>query len=188
MTTDIVTGTPSIVGFTSGNHHDYHGYRGNYGINTKDQMFASSIDAGERTRDVLHAIRDTSVAIEKTGAANSLATEKVGAGAILATEKIGAAAMLAAEKIGTASVMATHDQAHLIALQVCDVKSSLLLELEKCCCEMGKQVADVKATVLSVDANRIRDDLAQTRAELLSLRSCCSNGNGHGNGSGNNGH
>jgi hypothetical protein len=41
-----------------------------------------------------------------------------------------------------------------------------------------KEVADVKATVLSVDAHRIRDDLAQCRAELLAARS---HGGGHGN-------
>jgi hypothetical protein len=36
--------------------------------------------------------------------------------------------------------------------------------------EVRREVAEVKATVLAVDANRIRDDLAQCRAELLAAR------------------
>lgn len=175
---EIVTGTPAVVGFTN----DRDGRNRNRGISDKDQMFASNIDAGERTRDVLHAIGDAAVAVEKNGAANSLATEKIGAANALAIEKIGAAAVLTAEKIGTAAVLATETQSHALALQMCDLKATLAKELADCCCEVRRDVADVKATVLSVDANRIRDDLAESRAELLALRYA---GNGNGNGNGN---
>jgi len=150
--TDIVTGTPAIVGFTNGHH-------GDHGVSDKDQMFANNIDAGERTRDVLAAIYASVVATEKVGAANSLAVEKVGAAANLTAEKIGAAALLATEKIGAANTLA-------VQLGFKDAA----MQLAECCCEIRREVADVKATVLSVDAHRIRDDLAQCRAELLASR------------------
>jgi hypothetical protein len=154
----MVTATPSIVGFTNG-YGDR--YRDCCGISDKDQGYMASVDRGEHTRDILHAIRDTVVAVEKTGAANSLATEK-----------IGAAAVLTAEKIGSASVLAIHEQSHSLALQLCNTEAKLAAQMVECCCDMRKDLADVKATVLEVDSNRIRDDLAQTRAELLALRSC----------------
>ena len=164
--TEIVTGTPAVVGFTNG-----YGDNLCCGISDKDQQFASSIDAGERTRDMLHAIRDTVVSVEKNGAANSLATEK-----------IGAAMELTAEKIGSAAVLATTTAHHAISMQLCNTEAKMAAQLAECCCEIRKEVAEVKATVLEVDAHRIRDDLAQTRAELLALRSSTS---GHGCGNGN---
>lgn len=148
--TDIVTGTQAVLGFTNG-HHDH-------GWSNKDQLFAHAIDAGERTRDILKSIYESIVATEKTGAATSLAVEKVGAAAVLTAEKIGAANVLATEKIGAANTLA-------VQLGFKDAA----MQLAECCCEIRREVADVKATVLSVDANRIRDDLAQCRAELLAL-------------------
>jgi hypothetical protein len=146
---DIVTGTPAVVGFTNGygNHHGHH----NYGISNKDQLFATSIDAGERTRDVLSAIYNSIVATEKTGAANQITSEKIGAANTLATQ------------LGF---------------------KDLAMQLAECCCDVKKEVADVKATVLAVDAHRIRDDLAEARAELLALR--VRGGGGHGGGHGGN--
>lgn len=64
------------------------------------------------------------------------------------------------------------------ALAICDSKHELARQLAECCCEIRKEVADVKATVLENDARRVRDDLAQCRTELLLMRS---GGNGNGN-------
>ena len=82
--TEMVTGTPSIVGFTDGRDRYDH----NRGWSDKDAMFASNINAGERTRDVLmgqrfeaehlrDAICNVGVNVEKNGAATSLAVEKM---------------------------------------------------------------------------------------------------------------
>lgn len=156
---DMVTGTPAVVGFTNGCDRGWdRGY--NHGVSDKDNMTSWGIDAGERTRDILRHVYDSIVATEKNGAANQLATEKVGAAAVITAEKIGAAAVLASEKIGAANTLA-------VQLGFKDAA----LQLAECCCEIRKEVADVKATVLAVDANRIRDDLAQCRAELLALSS-----------------
>ena len=167
---DIVTGTPAVVGFTNGygSHHGHH----NYGISNKDQLFATSIDAGERTRDVLNAIYNSIVATEKTGAANQITSEKIGAAAELTAERIGSANLVAIEKIGAANTLATQLGFKDLAMQ-----------LAECCCDVKKEVADVKATVLAVDAHRIRDDLAEARAELLALR-VRGGGGGHGGGHG----
>lgn len=156
---EIVTGTPSIVGFTSGYGDHYNHY--NQGWNGKDTIRFEA----EHLRD---AICSNAVAIEKTGAANSLATEK-----------IGAAMGLAVEKVGAANTIATNSAAHSAALQMCELKTTLLNEMKDCCCEIRKEVADVKATVLEVDARNVRDDLAATRAELLALRTA---DRGHGEG------
>jgi hypothetical protein len=168
---DIVTGTPAVVGFTNGygNHHGHHWH----GISDKDQMFASSIDAGERTRDVISAIYNSIVATEKVGAANQLTSEKIGAAAELTAERIGAANLVATEKIGATNTLATQLGFKDLAMQ-----------LAECCCDIKKEVADVKATVLAVDAHRIRDDLHEARAELLALRS--RGGGGHNGNQGNN--
>lgn len=133
-------------------HHDH-------GVADKDMIYAQTIDAGERTRDILASIASGLTTTEKVGAANQLATEKVGAAAVITAEKIGAAAVLATEKIGAANNLA-------VQLGFKD----MALQMAECCCDIKKEIADVKATVLAVDANRIRDDLAQCRAELLARR------------------
>ena len=186
---DIVTGMPAAIGYVNG----CHGHRGGYGyqqrdcgISDKDQMFAQSIDAGERTRDVLAAIASSIVATEKTGAANSLATEKVGAAAELTAEKIGAAGVLATHNASSQQLLAMHNLAHANTLAVQLGFKDAAIQLANCCCDIKKEVADVKATVLAVDANRIRDDLQQCRTELL-LQRTHGGGGGHGHG-GNSGH
>lgn len=182
--TDIITGMPAAVGYINGSHSTpYHGYGYNKGISDKDQMFAQIIDAGERTRDILGAIADSIVATEKNGAANSLATEKVGAAAELTAEKIGSAGILATHTASQQALLAMHNLAHSNTLAVQLGFKDAALQLAECCCDIKKEVADVKATVLSVDANRIRDDLAQCRAELLAARN---HGGGGGHGQGNN--
>lgn len=139
---EIVTGTPSVVGFTNG----HHGY--DHGWSAKDNLFAGMIDAGERTRDVLSAIADTNVNVEKNGAASSLATEKIGAAIMLSGERLASVQTLALANIG------------------CDIKT----QLAQCCCDIKEAVSAVNATVLAVDANRIRDSLQQAQVELLMLK------------------
>lgn len=177
---DIITGMPAAVGYINGNHGD-RGYSYGYGISDKDQMFAASIDAGERTRDILSAIADSVVAIEKNGAANSLATEKVGAAAILENAKNASALhiQIANAASASAAIAAANQQAAMMyantnasaaILFASQNQATLAAQLAECCCEIKKDIAGVTATILAVDAHRIRDDLNEARAELLALR------------------
>jgi hypothetical protein len=117
---------PAAIGYING-HHGHSGNYGNYGnygyafnqgISDKDQMFAQTIDAGERTRDVLGAIADSITATEKTGAASVLATEKIGAAAELTAEKIGSAGVLATHNASAQQLLAMHNLAHANTLAV----------------------------------------------------------------------
>jgi hypothetical protein len=175
---DIVTGMPAAIGYTNGCHGQYGYNQRDCGISDKDQMFAQSIDAGERTRDILASIAASIVTTEKTGAANSLAAEKIGAAAELTAEKIGAAGVLATHNASHNQLIAMHTLAHANTLAVQLGFKDAALQLAECCCDIKKEVADVKATVLAVDANRIRDDLQECRAELLAAK-YARGGNGH---------
>jgi hypothetical protein len=171
---DFVTGTPSVVGFT--NHHDNG--RWYQGISDKDQLFAAVIDAGERTRDVLGAIGDSVVATEKIGAAGILEAAKNGAALHVQLANVSAAAAATAASNQQAAMMYANTNA-----------STLAAQLAECCCDIKKDIADIKATILAVDAHRIRDDLGEARAELLALRFASGghgHGGGHGGGQGNN--
>ena len=179
---DMVTGTPAIVGFTNGYRDHGQWYQG---ISDKDQLFAATIDAGERTRDILGAITDSVVATEKIGAANALATEKVGAAAVLEASKNGAAlhVQIANTAAAAAATAAANQQAAMMYANT--NASTLAAQLAECCCDIKKEIADIKATILAVDAHRIRDDLGEARAELLALRiSAQGHGGGHGGGQG----
>jgi hypothetical protein len=172
---DFVTGTPSIVGFTSGYGHNDYG-RWYQGISDKDQQFATSIDAGERTRDVLGAIADSVVATEKIGAAGILEAAKNGAALHVQLANVAAASAAQAAANQQAAMMYANTNA-----------STLAAQLAECCCDIKKDIADIKATILAVDAHRIRDDLNEARAELLAIRTRGHGGNGgHGGGQGNN--
>jgi hypothetical protein len=167
---DFVTGTPSVVGFTNG--HNDHGfqYGFNYGISDKDQQFATSIDAGERTRDILSHIYDSIVTTEKTGAAGILEAAKNGAALQV---------QIAASSAAFGQQAAANQQASMMYANT--NASTLAAQLAECCCDIKKDIADIKATILAVDAHRIRDDLGEARAELLALR-FAHTGNGNGNG------
>lgn len=191
---DIVTGTPSVVGFTNGHHgnHGNYGYAFNAGVSDKDQMFAQSVDAGEQTRDLLAAIAASVSATEKVGAANSVAIEKIGAAAELTAEKVGAAGILESAKnasalhiqianaaSASAAIAAANQQAAMMyantnasagILFASQNQASLAAQLAECCCDIKKDIAGVTATILSIDANRIRDELQQCRAELIAAR------------------
>ncbi len=185
---------PSATPFIAAVSHDAerHGHN-NHGISGKDASFL----VGEHTRSGLDHVSHTShmdanflqansdrfgyailheinrngennhVATEKVGAAGWLATEKVGAANQLATEKIGAALGLAIEKVGAANQLATEKTAAAIQLEALRNRSDILMEMARCCCEIKEGQAATNALILSVESNRIRDELNQCRAELL---------------------
>lgn len=182
---EIVTGTPAVVGFTNGNNNHHNGYYYNPGISDKDQMFAQTVDIGEQTRDLLAAINLNGtanvVSTEKNGAANQLATEKVGAAGVLESAKNSAAlhVQIAAAASASAAIAAANQQAAMMyantnasagILFAAQNQATLAAQLAACCCEIKENIAGVTATILAVDAHRIRDDLNEARNELLALR------------------
>lgn len=178
MENQLVTDSKCLVGFTNGHHNDRGGYwQQAYGVSDKDQGFASTVNAGERTRDILGAIYGATVATEKNGAANSLATEKVGAAGLIETvrstqllqvqnERLRQDASAEFQRFQIANTLAMSDNRLEQQKQACELER----KLAECCCKLEEKIAGVTATILSVDAQRIRDDLAEARAELLALR------------------
>lgn len=166
-----VTGTGSIVGFTNpGYNHHYDRYGDHCGISDKDQGYQAVVDAGERTRDVLHGQRfsdnvsarqhsETRVAIERTGAAGELATEKVGAAALLAGERNTSDLRMQAERNNLAQTQAMSDMRLEQQKQACEIQA----KIDACCCRLEARMSEI-------ESNRIRDDLAQCRAELLAAQ------------------
>lgn len=149
---DFVTATPSIVGFTNG-YGDRNGYGYNHGISDKDQMFAVDIAANERTRDLLESVY-------ANGAANQLATEKIGAANILENAK-NAAALHVQIATNAAAAQATAAANQQAAMMYANTNASTLAaQIAECCCE-------VKALILSTDAQRIRDELALLQTQFL---------------------
>lgn len=163
-----VVGTASVVGFSHGNNGSYN-YR-DYGISDKDQGYAAVVDAGERTRDVLHGQRFSdkistdgfsaaSIAVEKTGAASVLATEKNTAELRVQAERVRADQAAQAERLHLAQTLALSDMRLEQQKQACELEA----KLAACCCKL-------EAQMLAIESNRVRDDLAQCRAELLALK------------------
>lgn len=172
---EMVTGTPAIVGFTEGRQRDFGWDHGNY-------AFASAVDRGEQTRDIQRDIRDnalylresvntSTVAIEKTGAANALAIEKVGAAGVLESAKNAAAlhVQIANNAAAAAATAAANQQAAMMyantnasaaVLLATQNQSALAAQLAECCCEQ-------KALMLSIDAQRIRDELALLKTQFM---------------------
>lgn len=159
-----VTGTGSIVGFATAHH------AGHYGLTDKDQGYHASIDAGERTRDILHGQRfsdsgnwsahsATQIAVEKIGAAAVLVAEKNTAELRVQAERIRADQASQAERINLAQALALSDMRLEQQKQACSIEA----KLAECCCKL-------EARMLEIDANRVRDDLAEARAELLAMR------------------
>jgi hypothetical protein len=171
--TDIVTGTPAIVGFTQGHHGHHH----NPGWNTKDELFASTLDLKNqgivesnllvgRTHDVL-------VAVERTGRSAELATEKIGAASILESSKNAAATQVLVQKTAadsnlqaamnqSAALLLATQNAAAVALAQATNTATILAAQAECCCEM-------KALILSTDAQRIRDALSVLQTQFTVL-------------------
>lgn len=141
----MVTGTPSIVGFTNG--YDNHGY--NYGISDKDQQFASAIDAGERTRDIMSSIYASIVATEKTGAASVLESAKNSAALHVQIANNAAAAAATAAANQQAAMMYANTNASTLAAQIAE-----------CCCE-------TKELIRSIESERVRDQLALLQTQFM---------------------
>lgn len=168
---EIVTGTPAVVGFTNGNDYNRHNYQYQLGLTDKDQMFAMSIDNGEQTRDLLASVALTSIAVEKTGAANALATEKIGAAGVLESAKNAAAlhVQIATAASQSAAIAAGNQQAAMMyantnasagILFAAQNQAILAAQIAECCCES-------KALMLSIDAQRIRDELALLQTQFM---------------------
>lgn len=190
---EIVTGTPAVVGFTNGNNH--HGYQYQLGLTDKDQMFAMNIDAGEQTRDLLAAVAITSVAVEKTGAAGVLATSVASAATSLAVEKIGAAGVLESAKnaaalhlqiaLAAAAAEASADRnvAALAAQAAANQQASMMyansnasaavLLATQNAAAIAAQLAECcceqKALVLAIDAQNVRDNLAMLQIQFMQV-------------------
>jgi hypothetical protein len=188
---EIVTGTPAVVGFTNG--HDNHGYYMNPGISDKDQMFAANIDGNEQTRDLLEAIAATSVAVEKTGAAGVLATYVASAANSLATEKIGAANILESAKNAAAlhlqialaaaasEAQADRNAAASFALAANNQQAAMMYANSNASAAilfaaqnqaaLAKQLAECcceqKALVLAIDAQNVRDQYAMLQTQFM---------------------
>lgn len=175
--TEMVTGTPAIVGFTNGNDYNRHN-----GWDTAAYAYARAVDASEQTRDLLSAIAATDVAVEKTGAAGVLATSVAGAATNLAIEKIGAAGILESAKnsaalhvqmaaIATAaaqqtaanqqaSMMYANSNASAAVLLATQNQAALAAQIAECCCE-------TKELIRATDAQRIRDELSLLQTQFL---------------------
>lgn len=161
-----VFGTGAVVGFS----HGYNGYNRDCGISDKDQGYAASIDASERTRDLLHGQRFSdkittdgfgaaAVAVEKIGAASILAVEKTTSELRVQAERIRADQASQSERLHLAQTLALSDMRLEQQKQACEIEA----KLSACCCKL-------EAQMLAIDANRVRDDLNYARAELLALR------------------
>lgn len=165
---DMVTGTPAIVGFTNGYQDHGNWY---HGISDKDQLFATAIDAGERTRDVLGAIADSIVATEKTGAATALAAEKIGAAGVLESAKnaaalhvqianVGSAAAATAAANQQAAMMYANTNASAAILFASQNQATLAAQIAECCCE-------TKELIRSIESERVRDQLALLQTQFM---------------------
>lgn len=154
--TDIVTGTPAVVGFTHGDH-------GNHGWSDKDMQYAASVDRGEQVRDIIRDVGSSAagvlaaavangVAIEKNGRSTELAVEKTAAANILENAKNAAAINLNVEKIHTANQLEAAKNFAAVSLQATTFHADLASKMAECCCEL-------KALVIAGDAARIRDEL-----------------------------
>jgi hypothetical protein len=178
-----ITATSSIAGFASGGSDHYF----NYGISDKDQGYQATVDAGERTRDILggqrisdgvnyHGHTATQVAVEKTGAANVLAAYQTTGLLQVQAERIRAESALQMERARTE----LSEQASRYHIANTMAMSDMRLEQQKQACEIEAKIAacccDIKETVRQIESDRIRDDLAQCRAELLA------SARGHGSG------
>jgi hypothetical protein len=133
--TEAIIGTPSVVGFAQHTN-------GNHGMFEAQDRLAMTIEANERTRDVLSgqrfeskylsdAINANGIAIEKIAAASELATEKTAAASQLAIEKTAAAMQLAIEKTAAAQQLSTEKVAAAQQLTSEKIGAAQILATEK---------------------------------------------------------
>lgn len=153
---DAIVGTGSVIGFGTGHHGDNHEGHDDNGI--RDMLHMGFRADG--VRDVLEALRNGNQDLSHDVAAVGVAIERNGAANSLATEKTAAATALAIEKTAAASALEGHKNTATLAAQ-----------LAECCCEIKELVRAEACTtrelINSVEAGRIRDQLADAKQELL---------------------
>jgi hypothetical protein len=165
--TDIVTGTPAVVGFTSGSNHEH-------GWSAKDTTFSASLAGGERTRDVLTAQWATTEKLRDVMDGVSISVERNGRSAELATEKTGAAGMLSAEKTASASILFAAQNAAATALASAVTTAAIQAAIAACCCETKELVRAENGQTRDL-INNLQDlnlavQLADQKAEIIALR------------------
>lgn len=153
--TDMVTGTPAIVGFTNGSDRGY-----DYGWNSKDTMYARSVDAGEQTRDIMKDVRDNALYLREAISSNAIAIEKTGAAGILESAKNAAAlhVQIANNAAAAAATAAANQQA---AMMYANTNQSILAaQIAACCCEL-------KELNVGIESARVRDQLALLQTQFM---------------------
>jgi hypothetical protein len=192
---EAIIGTDSVVGFANG-------YQ-----NGSGHLLATTIDRADHTRSIVHnsrfeaeqlrdAIADTSLAVEKVGAAGQVTAEKLGAANQLTAEKIGAATQIAAERLSTAtqlaaerinaaSTLAAYQNFAALQLQAAQNHAAAMAASAQCCCDTkelihldGQKTRDL---VNAIERDRQACALVDAKQALLlaQLRGNGGNGNGH---------
>lgn len=172
MAIDAVVGTGSVVGFTPNGVADT-----NELLHTMDRngharhLFEGQRFEAEHLRD---AIEDTTVAVEKIGAAGQLTAEKIGAANLLATERVGTATQLAAERMSAASALAAYQNFAAIQLQASQNHATAMAQSAECCSstkelirEDGQKTRDL---INQIERDRQAIALADLKQELTIAR------------------
>ena len=190
---EAIIGTDSVVGFANG-------YQ-----NGSGHLLATTIDRADHTRSIVQnsrfeaeqlrdAIADTSLAVEKVGAAGQVTAEKLGAANQLTAEKIGAATQIAAERLSTAtqlaaerisaaSTLAAYQNFAALQLQAAQNHAAAMAASAQCCCDTkelihldGQKTRDL---MNSIERDRQACALVDAKQALL-LAQLRDNGNGRG--------
>jgi hypothetical protein len=181
---EAIIGTDSVVGFANG-------YQ-----NGSGHLLATTIDRADQTRSIVQnsrfeaeqlrdAIADTSLAVEKVGAAGQVTAEKIGAATQIAAERLSTATQLAAERLGAASTLAAYQNFAALQLQAAQNHASAMAASAQCCCDTkelihldGQKTRDL---INSIERDRQACELVDAKQALLlaQLRGNGGNGNGH---------
>jgi hypothetical protein len=163
-----VIGTDSVVGFSTGYANGGH-------------LLATTIDRADQTRSIVQNGRFEAEQLRDAIADTSLAVEKVGAAGQITAEKIGAATQLAAERLGAASTLATYQNFAALQLQASENHATAMAAQAQCCCDLKEAVLlDGQRTrdlINQVERDRNAVALVDAKQELLLAK--LSRGNGH---------
>jgi hypothetical protein len=165
---DAVVGTGSVVGFTNDYHNGGH-------------LLATTIDRADQTRAIVQNGRFEAEQLRDAVADTSLAVEKVGAAGQITAEKIGAATQLAAERLGAASTLAAYQNFSALQLQACENHATAMAQAAQCCCDTkelihldGQRTRDL---INQIERDRNAVALVDAKQELLLAKLI--KGNGH---------
>ena len=180
---EAIIGTDSVVGFANGYH------------NGSGHLLTTTIDRADQTRSIVQnsrfeaeqlrdAIAETSLAVEKVGAAGQVTAEKIGAANQLTAEKIGAATQIAAERISAASTLAAYQNFAALQLQASENHATAMAAQAKCCCDTkelihldGQKTRDL---MNAIERDRQAVQLADTKNDLLFAKISALRGHGNG--------